>query len=470
MYNITTKRQALLNRARARLQDGSVDECIGLCRQLLEDVFRYRLPGSYNRLKESLQISDEGKVAFELLICCLRLSGARLGWLYADTLRIRSGLSYMREKLFSRPSKIAYVGASVTGQKDSYVKSLHAGLCELTGFNHDALIVGRGATGSIYALESMDTEILRHRPEMCFFEYLTGDLNEGLTPWAEMERVLETVIHDLMAHGCRVIFLYLFRGDYLLHENNKALRIYEAAAEKFGVPSINGGLFLQQIIVNGAISYFDLIRDAVHTTPLGSEIVGRYLVQRVNELLLSGGELISCAANHGGNNRFKRVRLIEPRVLGVAQRRTWKGKTFVHLDSDTAEVEWTTQGYLLGVSVVVGPLSGAVEVLIGEEVRIEVLWDHWCRNGGERFRLVPIGVHLRVPARVVIRIKRYPILPCGFCYKVEPTGEVYPRHATHPDEFVIRYECPCSEMDRVVDAYRTASIVGLVVDDQFGSS
>jgi hypothetical protein len=456
---------ALLSQANAFFYAGDLEKAAELARAILDNVFNYNESGSYNRLKESLQSCSEGEPAFNLLVSCLRAAGEREGWINDPTAIPRGGLSRARAMLSSRAQVIAYLGASVSAQRDSFVPLLHRRLCSLTGQNHEARVVARGATGSMYALETLEDDILRHRPAICFIEYLTGDLNEGLTPWSEMESALEFLVMRMLEAGCAVVFLHLFRGDYLLNRENRALGVYEAVAERFNIPSIHAGRFLQRLILEGGIGYFDLIRDAVHTTALGSELASRFTASRVSEFFWTRENNPFAKILRPRDRCFADVRLHRPGERYSRFIRTWKDKLFVNLGPELSEIEWNVSGYLLGVSVIVGPQSGAIQIVSADEVRTEVMWDHWCRSGGDRFRLIPVGKYFSELTRLVIRLKLYPVLPCGFCKEVDARGEVRDRHAKHKQEFIIRYECPCGEVLNVGSAQRTAAIVGLVVMD-----
>ena len=465
---MNTNLQSILNEAHECFCAGDLVRAEVLSRKVLAIVFNYSASGSYNRLKESLQSCAEGVAAFNLLVSCLRRAGEKQGWINDATVFPRRGLSWVRSRLFEHTQTVAYLGASVSAQRDSFVPLLHQKLCSLTGQSHESRVVGRGATGSMYALESLESDVLIHQPALCFIEYLTGDLNEGLTPWSEMESALEALVVRISEHGCAVVFLHLFRGDYLLSEANRALNTYEAVANRLGIPSIHAGRFLQRLILDGGVGYFDVIRDAVHTTAFGSELVSRFIAHRLSELFWTGETLAHPSVPEPEGRRFRNIRLMPPGACYSRFFGEWKGKRFVSLGPELTEIEWVVEGYLLGVSVVVGPHSGVIQIISHGEVRTEVLWDHWCNTGGNRFRLVPVGKYFREQTRVVIRSKFYPVLPCGFCREVDSRGEVRPRHAPHRGEFLIQYECPCEEVLNVGTSQRSALIVGLVVDAELG--
>ena len=91
-----------------------------------------------------------------------------------------TGLRNVAERLAAGPASIAYLGNSVTVQKDGYRPHLHAGLIRRFGRAHRQINAGFGAVGSLGSVCTMDDLVIRHRPALCFVECMTGDMGVGL--------------------------------------------------------------------------------------------------------------------------------------------------------------------------------------------------------------------------------------------------------------------------------------------------
>src|SRR2546421_13112123 len=77
----------------------------------------------------------------------------------------RDGLGELSSGLRDAPRTIAYLGASVTLQRDAYRPRLHARLQRRTGHEHRSITAAGGYAGAISAVFLMDNFFARHCPD-----------------------------------------------------------------------------------------------------------------------------------------------------------------------------------------------------------------------------------------------------------------------------------------------------------------
>ena len=444
---------------------GRLSDATAECYDGLREIYTEHQSSAYNRLNESMSKTEDRIKTFELLqVCLLR----RFIATKVDDSRImdpRNGLSDLSDSWMEKPMTIAYLGASVTAQKQSFVHLLHQNICNFTGQKHNKIVCGKGATGIIHSLENLDNDILSCHPDLCFIEYLSGDLIEGLTQWDDMGPALETVVRNLLKNKCSIIFVHMFRGDYAFEKNNRALQIYEQVANHYGLPSIHLYRLFQNMLLLGVEDYFEIFKDTVHTTPRGSYLAARVVARLFDALIMSPIQKNSNDLPKAlFKDKFSDIKFLSaeeaspPPMMGK-----WKQKKYALLDDSTPLLNWCVNGYLAGISVIVGPDSGAIEISDGVTIRTETLWDHWCHNGNYRLKMIPIGKYYHQPTNISIRFVSMHRLSCGFCYKKDNKGEIHPSHSIHETEFLFQYECPCSNVDMSADNKQSAAIVGLLI-------
>src|SRR5436305_597593 len=98
----------------------------------------------------------------------------------SPTVAVRGSTEAAWRALATRPGAIAYLGASVTQQRDGFRPRLHARLEESLAAPR-MVNAGIGGVGSMAGLFYMDDFVLPRRPELCLVEFLTADIG-GFTP------------------------------------------------------------------------------------------------------------------------------------------------------------------------------------------------------------------------------------------------------------------------------------------------
>ncbi len=294
---------------------------------------------------------------------------------------INGGLGDLPRRLRERPCTIAYLGASVTAQSDGYRTRLHEAIGRRTGQEHLAVAAGVGSVGSISGVFLMDDLVLAHDPDLCLVEFTTTDLG-GETPPEAVEPAVEGIVLKLRDAGCAACLLHLYRADMPAGEDDPVLAAYARVARRHAIPLIDVAGALRERVGSGALAVPDLVRDHVHTTPAGSDLVADAVDRGLARIEASEpGAAPAPEAPHPDS--FHRARLVAARTdMALDPARAREGRfRFVRPYVEVAPgnpLRATFAGELVGLVAIVGPSSGWVRVTAGENVQDVLLWDPWC--------------------------------------------------------------------------------------------
>lgn len=331
----------------------------------------------------------------------------------------RNGLSKIAHKLKQQTCKIAYLGASVTAQKQGYRPFLHQWFQTYFQLPHQEINAGTGGISSTAAVFLMDEDVIEHQPDLCFIEYSTGDMS-----WSSLDvgSVIEAMVRKLQALDCQICFLYLYRNDRDFEPTNPTLREYEKIAEHHGIPSINAGRYIEQSLAAGKLIFEDLYRDHVHNTVEGGEFVAAYLADAIKSLLkpeiVNGREVIP--VNHRDRNylysdtyvRGKIIDIDESMILDptnyIVGEFTKQDRQFSYFQLDiNNEIRFTIKGILAAITSIVGRESGIVELITPKRTWEFNFWDSYCHY--DRFNAKMINVSFPDYTPVRLRLTDKPV-------------------------------------------------------------
>jgi hypothetical protein len=175
--------------------------------------------------------------------------------------------------------KIAYLGISITAQRNSYVDPLHQLLVSHWGVQLRPVRAGLGGVGSLACAGLLDYLVLRHSPDICFIECSLSD-SRGATPIDWIHSSVSSIVADLRFAGVQPIFLHMpvFCSD---GANSIVVdQIYSSIADKYGISSID----VRDI---GASSNYS---DGIHPNKEGSSEIADVVFSRLPPIagLLAG--------------------------------------------------------------------------------------------------------------------------------------------------------------------------------------
>jgi hypothetical protein len=312
----------------------------------------------------------------------------------------RGGFGDLPARLRAEDCTIAYMGASVTAQRDGFRPRLHELLRRDTGRNHRAVAAALGAAGAITGVFLMDDLVLAHRPDLAFVEYATSDV-AGTTPQAQLAPVLEGIVGKLRDVGCELCFLYLHRSDVDLGAS-EVVAAYEDAADHHAVPSINVADWIRTEIERGHLDGRRILRDVVHTTGAGSTLTAEAIQHAVAQI----PPMLPTSAAPLRDDAFRRARIEAPSPALAGGGTFAVGRfhliyPYVEIDR-RGELQFMPEGELVGLLVVLGPHSGYIEVTAAGETVEYLLWDDDCSY--ERLGSVVLGPFAPAGSEVTIRV------------------------------------------------------------------
>lgn len=316
----------------------------------------------------------------------------------------RSGLGHARERLRHGNRPIAYLGVSVTAQRDGFRPRLHDQLVSRFGAR-PAVNAGIGAVGSLACVFLMDDFVLPSRPALCFVECTTGDLG-GATAVDEIGPALEGILLKLRDIDCSACLLHLYRRDCSFREPHPVVEAYERVAERYGVPSINLARHVEEQASLGRLDVRAHYRDLVHTTPEGSQFVADHVASVVDDLIAvpaaRGGEV---SHRPGPPARYHATAIVPADAdasnapfLGA----TRFGHRYRYAEVPVGASLSFRSGTLAlrGLFVILGPHSGRLEVTDGNRVLTVDTRDAWCTYDRLSVVLFPVefppGVEIQV--------------------------------------------------------------------------
>jgi hypothetical protein len=186
------------------------------------------------------------------------------------------------EEIFSSPCKIAYLGNSITAQRNSYQEYLHALLTAQYKEVSAPIKAGIGGVGSLACNFMANQFVLARNPEICFVECFAADIGSA-TPLDFIGGAVEGLVRKLLSQNIFVIFLYLFRSS-LVHNAQVILSIYEHIASHYQIPSINVDAYIKDQYLG---RYTEILSDGVHTTPLGATVYAQFITNSIKSFLSS---------------------------------------------------------------------------------------------------------------------------------------------------------------------------------------
>lgn len=296
----------------------------------------------------------------------------------------RAGLGDLAARLGARPCRIAYLGASVTAQRDGYRPRLHEWLVRRFGQPHEAINAGIGAVGAMTAVFAMDDFVLCHGPDLCLIECSTGDI-ESQSPLLQLGPVVEGIALKLLATRCRPLFVLLYRHDRSFDPPDDVIATYERVAAHHALPSINAGRSLERALRAQPALASEWFRDGVHLTDAGSDVTADLLAGAIEGI--SAASRVECAPAPAASPLYRpdycetSIRAAGPSMLRHPSRherhRLRLVCEYVQIGADNA-FECRFDGRLAGVLVVKGPQSGVIRVRTPFDEREYCLWDEYC--------------------------------------------------------------------------------------------
>jgi len=320
---------------------------------------------------------------------------------------IRQGLGSVATVLRERACRIAYVGNSVTAQRDGYVPYLHAHLGSWTAQPHHALQVGLSGMGSMGCLFTLDPLVLSRKPELCFIECTTGD-SGSRPPLDFIGPAVEGLVRKLRTIGCECCILHAYRSDRTAEDFQPIIDRYEQVADHYGIPSVHLGRAISLGLASGEWSLEQLFLDGIHTTSQGGRIMAT-LIARALEKIFSATATDALPLRlrlHSAN--FEAARLLRPKPPIALKPQRYRSSNFrevlpyLEIEAGDGLMLDAAPGKLAGFLVVAGPHAGNIVIEADSRLQEFSTWDEWCDRDLLRSVIFPKSIRRDATVRVTV--------------------------------------------------------------------
>jgi len=320
---------------------------------------------------------------------------------------IRQGLGRVATVLRERACRIAYVGNSVTAQRDGFVPYLHAHLGSWTAQPHHAFQVGLSGMGSMGCLFTLDPLVLSRKPDLCFIECTTGD--SGSRPPLEIiGPAIEGLVRKLRAIECECCILHAYRSDRTVEDFQPIIDRYEKVADHYGIPSVHLGRAVSLGLASGEWSLEQLFLDGIHTTPEGGRVVATLIARALETILSASSTNTLPLRSRLHPDDFEAARLLSPKAETVLNSQRCRPSHFrqvlpyLEIEAGNALVLDATPGKLAGLLVVAGPHAGDIVIEANSQVQEFSTWDQWCDRDLLRSVIFPEPIRRDATVRLTV--------------------------------------------------------------------
>jgi hypothetical protein len=310
-------------------------------------------------------------------------------------LNVRSGLGEISGALNAGSAKIAFLGNSVSAQKEGYRPCFEQNICQHFGHKFQFVNASLGGIGSLACSFLVDDFVSRHKPDICFVECTTADTG-GATPLEYIGPAVEGIISQLIANDIKVCLIHLYRHTDEFSIKQKVIKLYEQVAIHYKVPSVNIHEAVAGIISEEKLKPEKIAYDGAHTTPDGATITAGLLFDAFVKLLQTNKPVKSAgiAPLYANLYRYTNILPAIPEMLlfpeAGLQNKFRILIPYLQIGQGN-EITFIPQNCeLVGIMVIADSGSGVVTVDSQGVISNIQLFDKWCEK--ERIQAIILDV------------------------------------------------------------------------------
>lgn len=302
----------------------------------------------------------------------------------------REGLDTLKIDLNKRPCKIAFLGNSVTAQKEGYAHQLASQINAYFLPNHEFIFAGIGGIGSLASCFLIEDFVLRHQPDLCFVECTVADIGYA-TPSQYIKPAVEGIIQKLIASYSQICFLHLYNTHTSANRADEIIEDYEEVLADYKIPSINVREIICARISDSIYQKADILYDGVHTTNRGATFYAEAIMDAFISILNQKTDLRNLLdLNFSSKFRFTQIVLPET-LLSETSPNLVKSRfrgliKYVQIDNEYVFQALLTDGLIVGFFIIADNSSGVLHVSYGENSLDIQTYDQWCHK--ERIQAV----------------------------------------------------------------------------------
>lgn len=305
-------------------------------------------------------------------------------------------LAEVASKLRRGPQSIAYIGNSVTAQRDGYRPLLHKLIEDWSSHRHDTINFGLGGVGSFGSAALFDLFVAKRRPSVAFIETSLAD--SGLnTPVEWVEDSVRSLVKSLQEMETTAVFLHMPRIDEFRSHVIRTRALYDEIAATAVLPQID---VEQSLTKRGLVLRQAMFTDGIHTTAEGGRMFATAIAEDLKDAEESLTTVGPTTLSRDSSDGWKRLRThwidSVPFTAGASSRGFYRLQLPTIRLTPGSQTELTTVGSsVVGLVVVVDSESGVMEVAAGSDGLTVQLADEWT-NRSPRLQVVPFPRNFRV--------------------------------------------------------------------------
>jgi len=306
-------------------------------------------------------------------------------------LNVRSGLGGIADTLHAGSTKIAFLGNSVSAQKEGYRLYLQQNINNHFGHKFHFVNASLGGIGSLACSFLVDDFVLRHKPDICFVECTTADIG-GATPLQYIGPAIEGIIAQLLSNNVKVCIIHLYRHKDDLLLKKKVTALYERVAKHYKIPSLNVHEAISGLISGEKSTPEKIVYDGVHTTPDGAIITAGLVFEAFVKLIQTNDQDQTAVITPLYANCFRYTNILPATTEMLLLPEAGSQKKYRSLISyleigQGNEITFIPENCeLAGLLVIADSGSGVVKVDSQGVISNIQLFDEWC--GNERIQAI----------------------------------------------------------------------------------
>lgn len=341
----------------------------------------------------------------------------------------RGDFSSIYHKIKSYPCKITFLGNSVTAQKAGYVHYLKEQLDTFYGKKNEYIHAGLGGMGALATCFITDDFVSRHEPDICFVECTVADIGRA-TPLKYLDSAVSGIIEKLMITGTKICFLHLYCASYSSINGIQTVALYENIANRYSIPSIHVGTWIEDSISKGILAIEDMVYDGIHTTAQGARQYANLIFEAFCSFVTYAAPSISKSNNKINSIYlpFQHTQIILPRSLvedpsSSLSKARFRGLIkYIAISQDFVFTYASEVGSILGFLIIADEESGVLKVEYGSKSLYIQTSDEWCHN--ERIQAVILAEPIPITHKIRISLSQKDCADIGANGTANPTKKI----------------------------------------------
>lgn len=300
----------------------------------------------------------------------------------------------LQNALSLRSCKIAYLGNSVTAQKNGYRERLHDLICKSTQQSHHAINAGIGGVGSLASAFLLSDFVLRHKPDLCFIECLIAD-SDHATPRKLIQSSIDSILWQLSQANIPACMLYLYKDKQPKLYRQILREDYGPVVNYYKTSIIDIYPQIQEMVEKNQHQSSELLTDGIHTTELGAKLSA--------ELILKGLLEINRHINLRPIKPWSSNSYLSPQILKVEEARIdidgsiANGKfklliPYAEISQGSTLSITVEEGEIIGILVIADDSSGVIDINSTSFHHKAQIHDEWCEKARIQVVILPIPI------------------------------------------------------------------------------